>query len=214
MSRIVKGNGSSFTSPSLGTRRLVKHQVASAFEEAAQVRGLAAAESARILAEAQENARLLESEARARGYEEGVREWTERILELNAARTRQIDESRTQLLALSIKLAEKILGRELATRHDALGDLVLEAMRGLPPQSGKIRIRVRPGDAETLRSQRPRLAEAIGHDEIELVEDATIESGGCVIESPVGIVDARLQTQLRVLERLLLEPRRDTVEPR
>ena len=214
MSRIVKGNGSSFTSPSLGTRRLVKHQVASAFEEAARVRGLAAAESARILAEAQENARLLESEARARGYEEGVREWTERILELNAARTRQIDESRTQLLALSIKLAEKILGRELATRHDALGDLVLEAMRGLPPQSGKIRIRVRPGDAETLRSQRPRLAEAIGHDEIELVEDATIESGGCVIESPVGIVDARLETQLRVLERLLLEPRRDTVEPR
>ena len=130
MSRIVKGNGSSFTSPSLGTRRLVKHQVASAFEEAAQVRGLAAAESARILAEAQENARLLESEARARGYEEGVREWTERILELNAARTRQIDESRTQLLALSIKLAEKILGRELATRHDALGDLVMTGPTG------------------------------------------------------------------------------------
>jgi len=209
MSRIVKGSGSSPLDPPLGARRLIKHQVASALEEAEQVRRNAAAESARILAEAREKARLSESEARVRGYEEGHREWMQRLLELNAAQARQLEESRTQLLALSIKLAEKILGRELATRPDALGDLVLEAMRGLPPQSGRVRIRVRPADLEALRAQRPRFAESIGHDEIEWVEDSAIETGGCVIESEVGIVDARLETQLRVLEQLLLESRND-----
>lgn len=214
MSRIIKGNGSSPITPSLGTRRLIKHQVAIAFEEAEQVRRHAAAESAVILEEARENARQLEIEARTRGYEDGHREWMERILELNAARARQIEESRTQLLALSIKLAEKILGRELATRPDAFGDLVLEAMRGLPPQSGKLRIHVRPADLEAVRTQRLRLAEAMGHDEIEWIEDAAIEMGGCVIESEVGIIDARLETQLRVLERLLLESRRDSAERR
>jgi len=40
---------------------------------------------------------------------------------------------------------------------------------------------------------------------LEIVEDARIERGGCVIEMEVGSVDARIDEQLREVERSFLE---------
>jgi flagellar biosynthesis/type III secretory pathway protein FliH len=184
---------------------LIKHQVADAHDDAERIRREAQAQALRILEEARAEADRLQSEARARGFEAGNQEWTERILELTAARQRLLDDNRERLLKLSIKLAQKILGHELEARPEALGDLVLKAVRGLP-QQGKVQIRVRPADLETLRAQRSRLLAELGQRvEIDLREDPTIVEGGCVIETPVGIIDARLETQLRVLERILLQ---------
>lgn len=206
MSRIIKGGGPPKEHGSeLGVRRLIKHQVATAHEEAERILLDAKTQAEQILSESRASAALLEDQAQARGYEKGNLEWTERILELTAARARLIEDSRRQLLELSVKLARKILGTELQTRPEALGDMVIKALRGLPHHD-KVQIRVRPSDLEILRAQQSRLAAVIATGvEIELLEDPTIEQGGCVIETPVGIVDARLETQLRVLERLLLD---------
>jgi flagellar assembly protein FliH len=38
---------------------------------------------------------------------------------------------------------------------------------------------------------------------VRLVADATVGRHGCVVETPVGRVDARLQAQLQALERAL-----------
>jgi type III secretion protein L len=39
---------------------------------------------------------------------------------------------------------------------------------------------------------------------VDIVPDPKVASGGCIIESEVGTVDARLETQLRALEKALL----------
>ncbi|MCA9728809.1 MAG: FliH/SctL family protein [Candidatus Eisenbacteria bacterium] len=207
MSRILKGGGgdSPERTPSVGAGRLIKHQVADAHEDAERIRREAEEEAARILEEAQDRARRLEAEAKEQGYEAGNHEWSVRILELASAQQRLLDESRTQLLQLSVKLAQKILGHELQSRPESLGDLVLKAVRGLP-QQGKVQVRVRPADLESLRAQKTRLLAEIGQRaELEIREDSSIELGGCIVETPVGIIDARIETQLRVLEKILLD---------
>ena len=39
---------------------------------------------------------------------------------------------------------------------------------------------------------------------IQVVADAAVAPGGCIIESVVGVIDARLETQLKCLEEILL----------
>jgi flagellar biosynthesis/type III secretory pathway protein FliH len=40
--------------------------------------------------------------------------------------------------------------------------------------------------------------------EIEIVAAASVPAGGCVIDSELGIIDARLETQLKCLEEVLV----------
>ena len=42
---------------------------------------------------------------------------------------------------------------------------------------------------------------------LDIVADPKVNLGGCIIESESGAVDARLETQLRVLERAMLKSR-------
>jgi len=39
---------------------------------------------------------------------------------------------------------------------------------------------------------------------IQVMADGSVAPGGCIIESVVGIIDARLETQLKCLEEILL----------
>jgi type III secretion protein L len=40
--------------------------------------------------------------------------------------------------------------------------------------------------------------------EIEIVASTSVPRGGCLIESELGVVDARLETQLKCLEDVLV----------
>ncbi len=39
---------------------------------------------------------------------------------------------------------------------------------------------------------------------LDIIPDPKLTRGGCMVESEVGIVDARLETQLKTLQKLLL----------
>lgn len=208
MSRIVKGAGDGTNPDPQPASRIIKHDVAEAREEAVRIRQDAESAAAELRESARVDGERLREEARRQGYDDGATAFTERLLAIQDLRRRMLEENRDQLLRLSVKVAQKILGREIATDSAVVGDLVIKALRGMPHQ-GRLRIRVRPADLEAIRSQRERLFEEIGRrDEIELTEDASIQDGGCVVESDLGIIDARLETQLRVLEKALLESRR------
>ena len=62
-----------------------------------------------------------------------------------------------------------------------------------------------PEELERARSSQERIAEEAGPGkEIEIREDKSVSPGGCIVETDLGIIDARLETQLRVLEKALL----------
>jgi len=209
-SRILKGQPDpdrpDSTDKESGTPRrgVIKQDVYSAGEEARRIRDEATTEAERIREEAQSLAEETRRRAEEEGYEAGMAEWTREITAFHRSRQDLLEESQSDMLKLAIKLSEKILGRALAD-PDAMGDLILKAIRGIQHE-GRILVKVRAEDLDAALAQRPRLTEEIGQRaEIDIVPDSSIKLGGCQIETATGIIDARLETQLKVLERVLLD---------
>jgi flagellar biosynthesis/type III secretory pathway protein FliH len=109
------------------------------------------------------------------------------------------------MLRLSIRVAEKIVGEQLRLHPESIVEIVREVLKSIRP--GKhLTIQVNPADAQYARARIDRLKEALGtSSEIEIVAAANVAPGGCVIESELGIIDARLETQLKCLEDALVK---------
>ena len=69
-----------------------------------------------------------------------------------------------------------------------------------------MRVRVHPDDTAAVIARRDTLAgRAPPAAAIEIIADESVGRHGCVVETAVGRVDARLATQLDALERALTE---------
>jgi len=107
------------------------------------------------------------------------------------------------LVRLAIAVARQIVGRELNSDEEAVKRVIGKALDEMG-RSGRVVARVSPEDAPILR-------EAIKQDqwtapplvELEIVADASVSRGGCVLESDYGQVDATIETQVAELAGLL-----------
>jgi type III secretion protein L len=171
--------------------------------EGARVIEEARREARRLLEEAEEEARRLAAAAQAEGRERGLAAVTELLVAARAAleQARQISEG--ELRSLAVRIAEKLLGRELQLSPSAVVDVARTALRHAG-QARALTLRVHPEDLARLESGRPRLLERCRTDALLTVRsDSDLQPGGCIIESELGIVDARLSTQLEAIERAL-----------
>jgi type III secretion protein L len=176
-------------------------------------------EARKIVAEAEEQAEVIrknmdqrEKEAVAagfkKGYQEGLGQLTSSIVAASELRDSALDGAEDDLLRLAIKIAEKIIGRELDRDENVLVDIVSTALRHLRQRHG-LRLHVNPRDLKILQNFQNRLSAANGNYVMDIVPDKNVQRGGCVIDSSVGRIDAQLSSQLKILERELLKTRRN-----
>lgn len=99
----------------------------------------------------------------------------------------------------------RILGPQLADRHGAVA-AVREAIRHCKDRT-KLVARVAPADYQLISDQRGELTEAANGGVVEIVADDIVELGGCVLETPAGSLDARLEIQLQRLREALVSAR-------
>ena len=212
-SRIVKGTtppesasksrASTPASSSSGSN-VIKRDVASAKSDASQIRTAAEEEADSILAKAKAEAAKLRESAERDGYEAGLGRLNDLIAEFERTRDELFEKNREEILKVALLVARKILGQAFEQRPETMADVVSQAIRGAQHE-GRLRIRVHPDDLATLKAHQDRVVAEVGsRTELELIEDRSIEGGGCVVESALGIIDARLDTQMKVLERALL----------
>jgi flagellar biosynthesis/type III secretory pathway protein FliH len=176
----------------------------------------ARAEAAALIAEAHAEAEAIRGEieaarevARREGFEVGHADGlAETVLTLAAARleaTRLADLSKVAAIALATKMAEKIVGRAVALAPEVMAEIVGEALAACRPSAGMVRLRLHPEDLAAIESRRTALAtRAPAGAALEFLADDTVGRHGCVIETPQGRVDARLESQLAALERVLI----------
>ena len=107
------------------------------------------------------------------------------------------------MLRLAVKLAEKIIGREIERRDETLAEIVAAALRHARQQE-TLTVRVNPADLAAVEAHRDRLNPSSRTRFLDIMADPRVRRGGCLIESEAGTVDAQLDTQLRVLEQALL----------
>ncbi|MGD0088798.1 MAG: FliH/SctL family protein [Planctomycetota bacterium] len=122
-------------------------------------------------------------------------------LQQEANEIRQKSDRHATLLAL--RIAAKVVGREVAAA-ETVQRMVGVALAQVPLEPG-LSIRLNPQDAAVLAPLRSKMLE-VGvelPEEMTLVSDPGIQRGGCIIDSKLGQVDARLETQLAFIERAL-----------
>lgn len=109
----------------------------------------------------------------------------------------------TPILELVMEIARKVIREELRTHPDHIIALIRDALRRIKG-FGTVRVWVNPADLERVRQNRVSLLGVLdGVENLEIVEDRRVEAGSCRIETEQGTYDARICTQLEMIEGAL-----------
>ncbi len=108
------------------------------------------------------------------------------------------------VVTLALAIARRIVAREIAEDESAVLARSREAIRKIIGVE-RIKIHINPSDEEYMREHRNELsAYADSVKEIVIEADGKVERGGCIIESELGNIDARVSTQFELIEEALL----------
>jgi len=179
-------------------------------------------QAAEILAEAQAEAQRIRQKARVEGIAAGrgevealvdkkLAEQLGTLLPALGAAVQQIQQAKQAWLAeweknavhLAAAIAAKVIRRELAHAPEIPLQLVREALE-LAAGGGQIRVRLNPGDYQTLAPQAKTLVrELTPLGSTEVIADEAITPGGCRVETEFGAVDQQIESQLKRIEEEL-----------
>src|SRR3989339_1645759 len=163
---------------------------------------------------ARREAETIKQEAKRSGYEEGKRqgqaeiqqkmkEALETLNDAIKARKKIIKDAEAEILRLALKSAEQIIRSEVSLHRDVCLNIVSEAISRVSDREQVI-IRVNREDAEYIKRYKDRLSGIVdGVKSLSILEDSQIEPGGCIIETNLGYVDARISTKLDALQKAL-----------
>jgi flagellar assembly protein FliH len=108
-----------------------------------------------------------------------------------------------QVVDLALQIAQKVVEHEVEDMPDLAIHVIRAALEEMDARTA-VRVRVCPDDEELLRRRWAQVVPAgIGADRIELVKDERVHSGGAIIETNHGEVDAQLETKLAQLGNAL-----------
>jgi type III secretion protein L len=171
--------------------------------EARCLRTAAEEEARAVLDRARAEADALLAEARARGREEGLASAAAVVVRAAAERDRLLASAEDDLVDLAFEIARRVLAS--AAERGAVAEVAARALEAARTRE-HVTILAHPADLDALRSAEPDLAALLVNARgLALRPDAGTERGGVVVETEVGRIDARLETQLAALRRTLVE---------
>lgn len=215
--------------------RVRKQIIDDAAEYAEEQIRLASEEAERIVAEAkhdadiwwqerrQEDEQLVEM-SRLDGFEQGYQEGIKQAEEATRAQVEQmmaeakmvleqayrakdqiIQEAEPFLVDLSCAVAEKIVEKHLSDDPDYAVELIKKLLNR-KREKGTISLCVAPEHFAFVQAAREELSLAVDSQaELQILPDSTVSDWGCVIRSPFGSIDARIDTQLSEIKKELVQ---------
>ena len=153
-----------------------------------------------------------QSEGRESGYNEGKAE-VERLVERTQKILEKAQDKRGEILVdtereivhLVLLIARKIIKTISENQKDVIISNVIEALRKVKTK-GDISIKVNLADLELATEHKKEFIDLVeGVKSIQVLEDSTVDAGGCIIETDFGEIDARIASQLAELEAKILE---------
>jgi flagellar assembly protein FliH len=207
--------------PPLATS-LVTNEIPAAPQPDVKITSLQAAEQQAelVLRQARLEASEIEKQAYERGFSEGekagkevgeksleaiLKQYARGLDELNNLRKEIFTTSEREVLRLALEIARKVIRREVSVDEELILTLVKVALNRLSEQT-IITVRMNPRDYQSIQRHHAAHSSAGTLSEgIKLLEDPSISRGGCLIETESGIIDARIEEQLREIENGLFE---------
>ncbi|MDA3849881.1 MAG: flagellar assembly protein FliH [Spirochaetaceae bacterium] len=189
-------------------------------EEAERIISEAKVEAERIIVEAQaqeekiflENREAGEKKGHQDGFAEGSAE-VQRLVDrlhtiINAAiekRSDIINEAESQLIDLVLLISSKVVKVISENQKNVVINNVVQALRKLKSR-GNVAIRVNLADLALTTDNVQNFMKMVENvKSIVVLEDTSVDKGGCVIETDFGQIDARISSQLKEIEEKILE---------
>ncbi len=162
----------------------------------------------------------LENEATARGFENGKAaglaaasaeidtrsKALETVLDALARPFVNLDRHiEEELLALVQAITQQVVRQELKTEPERIVDVIREGLAALPASTDEVVVRINPTDADIVKDC---LRDEDIHQGWSIASDATIERGGCEIETKNSIVDVQIETRLHNVIATMFEDER------
>lgn len=124
------------------------------------------------------------------------------IDEMEKIRTRDRERMEIETVRLALAIAKKIIRYE--TEHGKVIENVVKAAMQQVADPRKLTLRLNPRDIEAASALGDQFQNGEDADsQLALEGDETVGRGGCVIETRLGDVDARIDQQIKVIEELL-----------
>lgn len=173
------------------------------------------AEAERLIAEAQARAGQIEREASERGLAEARvkaeaeiarlveplrQQLAQTIEEAANLRVSIAERAERDLVKLAIEIAKKVVHRQVTIDSEVALTLARVALARIHNRA-QAKIYLHPDDFAYVTNH---LDSSASGSSVELVEDRAISRGGCLIETEMGDIDARIEQQFAELERSFL----------
>lgn len=122
------------------------------------------------------------------------------LLQLNNLRQATYQKIEKEVVDLALAIARKVICREIEVDKEVVVCVAREALAKVE-DPGKINIKMNPSDLQLISETKHQFSELIGNiDNVTLEAEENIQSGGCVIETDLGEIDARIEKQLQAVE--------------
>ncbi len=119
------------------------------------------------------------------------------VLEARAAEYSQTFEN--LVIQLSVAIAEKILEREIS-KDSIIENILTEALKRVIG-ANKVLVKLNPDDLKNFNIENKNFFSEGSLSKINFESDERIDKGGCLVETEIGNVDARISTQLNELKK-------------
>jgi len=175
-------------------------------------------EAEKMIKEAELKVSEIEHEAYKKGYdagrEEGYKEGQAEVMRLidrlgtivsSAVDIRDdiIRSSEKLMTEMILMIARKVIKDEIVERREVVINNIRESIKRVKDRD-RIDIRVNFADLDMTTAHKDELIKMMESlKKVNIYEDSRVDRGGCIIETDVGAIDARISTQLDTIEEAI-----------
>lgn len=177
-------------------------------DEAEEIRANAMAEAGAIREKARQQGY---NEGHGAGYSDGLKKaapvmdsFASLVRELTGAREKFYSNTENEMVELVINVTQVALGDQIEKNPGLIRHVIKSAVRKLQARE-EMTIRVNPMDlaeAEKVRTEIIKEVEDI--EKVSFKGDPLVSRGGCMLDTNMGSIDARVETQLEAMRESLL----------
>lgn len=197
--------------------QVIKQQ---AEDEAVRIKKEAEDNAAKIIADAEQRTKSQEEtgyrdgfeKGREAGFSEGKAEAQRLVERLHVLiektmdkRSEILSETEQQIINLVLLMTRKVVKVISENQKNVIVTNAVQALRKVKGR-GDVTIRVNLADLQlTTQHVKDFLSAVENVKNISVIEDSTVDQGGCIIETDFGEIDAKISSQLNELEQRILE---------
>ena len=156
----------------------------------------------------EENIAAAQEEGFKKGYGDGVKSAEElmktaegELAKAQAVRENALKELEGELIGLVLGISKKLLGDSVQINRQVVLNLIKMGLSDTTAV-GDITIRVSAGDYElVVKNKEDIVQNASSGSKVEIMKDASLEPGGCIIETPFGNIDCGIGEQFEALKQ-------------